>query len=167
MNQQRGLLLELRDVKLDEGVEVPVVRKGSRRGLRARLPEAQQGPAEQPHWRAFNFEIPRALQNSFLQVVTLENSFDAFISEVEFSKQLYRFFLFVRALNLPAPNVKTMTELPAASVHQDSSEADLAQLLDAWSQGWKRKGRVRAVGPGAYEKYCTLALYALKTKVPN
>ena len=53
-----------------------------------------------------------------------------------------------------------MTELPAASVHQDSSEADLVQLLDAWSQGWKRKGRVRAVGPGAYEKYCTLGLYA-------
>ena len=70
------------------------------------------------------------------------------------------FFLFVGALNLPASNVKTMTELPAASVHQDSSEADLVQLLDAWSQGWKRKGRVRAVGPGAYEKYRTLGLYA-------
>ena len=69
-------------------------------------------------------------------------------------------FLFVGALNLPASNVKTMAELPAASVHQDSSEADLVQLLDAWSQGWKCKGRVRAVGPGAYEKYCTLGLYA-------
>ena len=34
------------------------------------------------------------------------------------------------------------------------------QLLDAWSLGWKHKGRVRAVGPGACEKYCTLGLYA-------
>ena len=70
------------------------------------------------------------------------------------------FFLFVGALNLPASNVKTMTECQAAAVCQDPSEASLVQLLDAWSLGWKHKGRVRAVGPGAFEKYCTLGLYA-------
>ena len=85
-------------------------------------------------------------------------SFDVFISEVEFVK-LPLFFL-VGALNLPTLNEKNMTELQAAAVHQDPSEASLVLLLDAWSLGWKHKGRVRAVGPDAYEKYCTLGLYA-------
>ena len=70
------------------------------------------------------------------------------------------FFWFVGALNLPASNGKTMIERQATSVCQDPSEASLAQLLDVWSLGWKHQGRVRAVGPGAYEKYCTLGLYA-------
>ena len=63
---------------------MPAVGKGSRRGLRARLPEAQQGPAGQPHRRAFDFDLiaPRAPQNSF----------DAFISEVEFGKLPHFFF---------------------------------------------------------------------------
>ena len=103
MNQQRGLLLELRDVKLDEGVEeCPFYGKGSRCGLRARLPEAQQGPAGQPQRRAFNFEpiAPHALQNSFF--VTSEN-FDAFIAEVN---ERSLFFWLVGALNLPASNEK-------------------------------------------------------------
>ena len=91
--------------------------------------------------------------------MTPENWFDAFISEVEFGKLPHLFF-FVGALNLPALNEKNMTELQAAAVHQDPSEASLVLLLDAWSLGWKHKGRVRAVGPGAYEKYCTLGLYA-------
>ena len=42
---------------------------------------------------------------------------------------------------------------------ESPSEQNLVKLLDAWSRGWKHKGRVRAVGPGAYEKYCTLGLY--------
>ena len=37
-------------------------------------------------------------------------------------------FLFVGALNLPAPNVKTMT-VPAASVHLDSSKAASRRLV--------------------------------------
>ena len=36
----------------------------------------------------------------------------------------------------------------------------MVRLLDEWSLKWKHKGRTRAVGPGAYEKYCTLGLYA-------
>ena len=70
------------------------------------------------------------------------------------------FFFFVGALNLPASNVKTMIERQVTAVCQDPSEANLVQLLDAWSLEWKHKGRVRAVGPGAFEKYCTLGLYA-------
>ena len=70
------------------------------------------------------------------------------------------FFWFVGSLNLPVSDVQTMSKLQAVVVCQDPSEASLVQLLDAWSLRWKRKGRVRAVGPGAYEKYCTLGLYA-------
>ena len=36
----------------------------------------------------------------------------------------------------------------------------MVRLLDEWSLKWKHKGRTRAVGPGAYEKYCALGLYA-------
>ena len=46
-----------------------------------------------------------------------------------------------------------------AAVAESPSEQNLVKLLDAWSRRWKHKGRVRAVGPGAYEKYCTLGLY--------
>ena len=53
-----------------------------------------------------------------------------------------------------------MIERQVTAVCQDPSEANLVQLLDAWSLGWKHKRRVRAVGPGAFEKYCTLGLYA-------
>ena len=50
------------------------------------------------------------------------------------------------------------TDLLAALL--ESSEGNLVHLLDEWSSKWKHKGRIRAVGPGAYEKYCTLGLYA-------
>ena len=33
------------------------------------------------------------------------------------------------------------------------------KLLDLWSAGWKHRGRTRAVGPGAYERYATLGLF--------
>ena len=36
----------------------------------------------------------------------------------------------------------------------------MVRLLDEWSLKWKHKGRTRAVGLGAYEKYCTPGLYA-------
>ena len=32
------------------------------------------------------------------------------------------------------------------------AEANLVQLLDLWSAGWKHQGRIRAVGPGADER---------------
>ena len=51
-------------------------------------------------------------------------------------------------------------ELLAAAVHSEPTEANLVHLLDEWPTKWKHKGRTRAVGPGAYEKYCTLGLYA-------
>ena len=45
-----------------------------------------------------------------------------------------------------------------AAAAESPSEQNLVKLLDAWSRGWKLKGRVSAVGPAAYEKYCTLGL---------
>ena len=52
------------------------------------------------------------------------------------------------------------TDPLAAAVHSEPNEANLVHLLDEWSTKWKYKGRTRAVGPGAYEKYCTLGLFA-------
>ena len=42
---------------------------------------------------------------------------------------------------------------------ENPSEANLVRLLDLWSAEWKRRGRTRAVGPGAYERYATLRLF--------
>ena len=42
---------------------------------------------------------------------------------------------------------------------EEPSEANLVKLLDLWSAGWKHRGRTRAVGPGAYERYATLGLF--------
>ena len=44
-----------------------------------------------------------------------------------------------------------------AAVRNDRS--NLVRLLDKWSLKWKHKGRTTAVGPNAFEKYCTLGLY--------
>ena len=51
-------------------------------------------------------------------------------------------------------------DLLAAAVHTEPTEANMVRLLDEWSLKWKHKGRTRAVGLGAYEKYCTPCLYA-------
>ena len=51
-------------------------------------------------------------------------------------------------------------DLLAAAVHSEPIEANLVHLLDEWSSTWKCKGRTRAIGPGAYEKCCTLVLDA-------
>ena len=53
-----------------------------------------------------------------------------------------------------------MSELQAAAVWQDPSEASLVQLLDACLLDGSTRDEFEAVGPGAYEKYCTLGLYA-------
>ena len=58
------------------------------------------------------------------------------------------------------PEMSLEVEQLSAAVRQEPSEANLVHLLDQWSAGWKHKGRTRAIGPGAYEKYCTLGLYA-------
>ena len=73
---------------------MPAIGKGSRRGLRARLSEAQQGPAGQPHQRAFDFELtaPRAPQNSFLQAVTLRIGLMHSFRKQKLSKLRYLFF---------------------------------------------------------------------------
>ena len=54
---------------------VPAIGKGSCGGLQARLSDAQQGSAGQPHRRASNFEhiAPRAPQNSFSASCDPEN----------------------------------------------------------------------------------------------
>ena len=40
-----------------------------------------------------------------------------------------------------------------------ASEHNLVVLLDKWSARWKHRGRTRAIGPHAYEKYCTLGFH--------
>ena len=40
-----------------------------------------------------------------------------------------------------------------------ASEHFLVVLLDKWSTCWKHRGRTRAIGPHAYEKYCTLGFF--------
>ena len=57
-----------------------------------------------------------------------------------------------------AGNVESM-ELACRNATEEPSEANLVKLLDLWSAGWKRRGRTRAVGPGAYERYATLGLF--------
>ena len=69
-----------------------------------------------------------------------------------------------------SPTLKKMTsELQAAcaSVMQRPSEANLISLLDLWSADWKQKGRTRAIGPGSYDIYCTLGLYAFAGNAPR
>ena len=67
---------------------------------------------------------------------------------------------FRRCFMLDVSNRKMARELLTAAVHREPTEASLVRLLDEWSSKWKHKGRTRAVGPGAYQKYCTLGLYA-------
>ncbi|CAE7203396.1 unnamed protein product [Symbiodinium sp. CCMP2592] len=50
-------------------------------------------------------------------------------------------------------------ELKRLNVVENPTEANLVQLLDCWSADWKHRGRTRAVGPGAYERYATLGLF--------
>ena len=57
-------------------------------------------------------------------------------------------------------NMKPELDQLSAAIHREPTEARLVHLLDEWSVGWKRKGRTRAIGSGAFEKYCTLGLYA-------
>ena len=53
------------------------------------------------------------------------------------------------------------TELDFAreAVMNRASEHNLVSLLDKWSTRWKRRGRTRAIGPHAYEEYCTLGFF--------
>ena len=62
-----------------------------------------------------------------------------------------------------------MTELSSAcqAIMQAPSEEHLVALLDQWSPQWKWRGRQRAIGAGAYERYCTLGLYAFGGNAPN
>ena len=53
------------------------------------------------------------------------------------------------------------TELDFAceAVMKRASEHNLVTLLDKWSTCWKHRGRTRAIGPHAYEKYSTLGFF--------
>ena len=57
-----------------------------------------------------------------------------------------------------AGNVESM-ELACRNATEEPFEANLVKLLGLWSAGWKHRGRTRAVGPGAYERYATLGLF--------
>ena len=61
-------------------------------------------------------------------------------------------------MKLPASYDKNRYERRSSDT--EPTEANMVRLLDEWSLKWKHKGRTRAVGLGAYEKYCTLGLYA-------
>ena len=62
-----------------------------------------------------------------------------------------------------------MTELSSTceAIMQTPSEERLVALLDQWSLQWTWRGRQRAIGAGAYERYCTLGLYAFGGNAPN
>ena len=62
-----------------------------------------------------------------------------------------------------------MTELSSTceAIMQTPSEERLVALLDQWSLQWAWRGRQRAIGAGAYERYCTLGLYAFGGNAPN
>ena len=45
------------------------------------------------------------------------------------------------------------------AVMNRASEHNLVALLDKWSTRWKHRGRTRAIGPHAYEKYSTLGFF--------
>ena len=51
-------------------------------------------------------------------------------------------------------------DLACEAVMKRASEHNLVVLLDKWSACWKQRGRTRAIGPHAYEKYSTLGFYA-------
>ena len=57
-----------------------------------------------------------------------------------------------------------MTELSSTceAIMQTPSEERLVALLDQWSPQWTWRGRQRAIGAGAYERYCT----AMEVQVP-
>ena len=50
-------------------------------------------------------------------------------------------------------------DLACEAVLDRASEHNLVALLDKWSMCWKQRGRTRAIGPHAYEKYSTLGFY--------
>ena len=50
-------------------------------------------------------------------------------------------------------------DLACEAVMKRASEHNLVVLLDKWSACWKQRGRTRAIGPHAYEKYSTLGFY--------
>ena len=62
-----------------------------------------------------------------------------------------------------------MTELSSTceAIMQTPSEERLVALLDQWSPQWTWRGRQRAIGAGAYDRYCTLGLYAFGGNAPN
>ena len=45
------------------------------------------------------------------------------------------------------------------AVMNRASEHNLVVLLDKWSTCWKHRGRTRAIGPHAHEKYSTLGFF--------
>ena len=54
---------------------------------------------------------------------------------------------------------KVNLDLACEAVLDRASEHNLVVLLDKWSMCWKQRGRTRAMGPHAYEKYSTLGFY--------
>ena len=54
---------------------------------------------------------------------------------------------------------KANLDLACEAVLNRASEHNLVVLLDKWSTCWKHRGRIRAIGPFAYEKYSTLGFY--------
>ena len=53
------------------------------------------------------------------------------------------------------------------AVMQTPSEEHVVFLLDAWSPQWTWRGRQRAIGTGAFDRYCTLGLFAHGGNAPS
>ena len=64
---------------------------------------------------------------------------------------------------------KMNLELSSAckAVMQAPEEEHVAALLDLWSPQWAWRGRQRGIGSGAYERYCTLGLFAHGGNAPD
>ena len=54
---------------------------------------------------------------------------------------------------------KANLDLACEAVLDRASKHNLVVLLDKWSMCWKQRGRTRAIGPHACEKYSTLGFY--------
>ena len=53
------------------------------------------------------------------------------------------------------------------AVMQAPEEEHVVALLDLWSPQWTWRGRQRGIGSGAYERYCTLGLFAHGGNAPS
>ncbi len=73
----------------------------------------------------------------------------------------------VRATDGTETLLKHALPVPRGSAEPKAKLTRPPALLDQWSLQWTWRGRQRAIGAGAYERYCTLGLCAFGGNAPN